>query len=107
VRPNLNYIRENGVEDYVHKLEKRIQLLEEMLRGFNEGRSKSLYCVATTLISVEGIRKSMDSAKKRVKMLDAEEDIEGKARILKETIRTTAAKEGVDLRLRKRPKKGS
>ena len=107
VRPNLNYIRENGVEDYVHKLEKRIELLEEMLRGFNEGRSKSLYCVATTLISVEGIRKSMDSAKKRVKMLDAEEDIEGKARILKETIRTTAAKEGVDLRLRKRPKKGS
>lgn len=108
MRPNLNYIQENDVENHVHKLEKRMELFEEMLRGFNEGRSKSFYCVAATLLPVESLTGSIDSAKKKVGILGiGEEDIKSKARILKESIHNVAAKEGIDLRLRKRPKASS
>jgi len=101
---NLNYIKDNGVEGHAHQLKERMELLEEMLREFNEGRSKSFYCVAATLLSVESIKKSIDSAKIKVEMLGIKtEDIKSRAKILKEIINDSAVKERADLKLRKTP----
>jgi len=100
--PNLNYIRNYGVEEHLHQLKERMELLEEMLREFNEGRSKSFYCMAATLLSVENIRKSIESAKKKVDALGINrEDLKNRAKILKEIINDFALKEHVNLKLRK------
>lgn len=102
--PNLNYIKDNGVEARVHQLKERMELLEEMLREFNEGKSKSFYCLAATLLSVESIKKSIDSAKKKVDMSGIKrKDLKSRAKILKQTINDFAVKEHVDLKLRKPP----
>lgn len=105
MKTNLNYIREKGVEDHACKLEGRMALLGEMLSGFDEGRSKSLYCVAATLLSVEGIREAISCANETVERLGVEKvDVKSRGNILKGTIHDVATKEAVDLRLRKPPR---
>jgi len=107
MRPNLNYIKENGVENHVRKLNERMKLLEEMLGEFNDGRSKSFYCTAATLLSVESIKEAINYAKKKVEAFGVgKEDLKGKAKILREALCSVAKRESVDLKLRKPPKKG-
>lgn len=100
--PNLYYIKKHGVEKFIEQQSERIKLLEEMLEEFNEGRSRSFYCIATALLSVEDVKKSIDSAKKEVKSLGVrKDDVKSKAKILRETIQNIADKKGIDLKLRK------
>ena len=96
--PNLYFIKKHGVK----KQKERIKLLEEMLEGFNEGRSRSFYCIAATLLSIDDIKKLIDLAKKEVKTLGVrKDDVKSKAKILRETIQDVADEKGVDLKLRK------
>jgi len=102
MRPNIAYIKQNGIENYVRELKKRMELLKNILEEFNEGRSKSFYCTAATLLSVEAIKESISFAKEKAKAHGiGSQDIKSKARILKETLRNFAAKENIDLKLRK------
>jgi hypothetical protein len=47
---NLDFIRTYGLEEFAKQQRKRIKLLEKMIRNFDDGRSKSFYCVAATLL---------------------------------------------------------
>ena len=49
---NLSYIREKGLTEHVHNVKRRIDLLRKMLEGFNDGKSRSYYCIAVTLLPV-------------------------------------------------------
>jgi len=99
---NLYFIKKHGVEKFIEKQRERIKLLEEMLKEFNEGRSRSYYCIAVALLSVDDVKKSIDSAKKEVKTVDVrKDDVKSKARILRKSIQVVADKEGIDLKLRK------
>jgi len=70
-----------------------------MLNNFNEGRSKSFYCLSVTLLSIESIEKSIQNASDKTKGLE----LKDKAKILKEELKKTAKKEKVELRLNKPP----
>jgi len=39
--PNLNSVKEHGIKWFVQQQRRRIKLLEEMIAGFDDGRSKS------------------------------------------------------------------
>ena len=107
VRRNLNFIKEHGIEEFVARQRKRMDLLEEMLGQFNEGRSKSLYCIAATLLSVESIEEAVETARREAEMQGIdEEDVKSRAKGLKGIIRDAAMEQGVDLKLRKPPKRG-
>ena len=100
--PNLYFIKKHGVKKFIEQQKERIKLLEEMLEGFNEGRSRSFYCIAATLLSIDDIKKLIDLAKKEVKTLGVrKDDVKSKAKILRETIQDVADEKGVDLKLRK------
>ena len=107
VRRNLSFIKEHGVEEFVALQRKRMDLLEEMLAQFNEGRSKSLYCVAATLLSIDSIEESIETARREAKMQGIDEgDVKSRAKVLKGLIREAATEQGIDLKLRKPPKRG-
>jgi len=107
VRRNLNFIKEHGVEEFVARQRKRMELLDEMLRQFNEGRSKSHYCIAATLLSVESIEAAVQTARREAETQGiGAGDVKGKAKVLKGIIRDAAMEQGVDLKLRKPPKRG-
>lgn len=97
--PNLKFIKEKGLEEFIRRQQIRIKLLEKMLKNYNEGRSKSLFCLSVTLLSIKGIEKSIQIANDKSKGLD----LKSKAKILKEELNKTADKEKVKLKLNKPP----
>ena len=101
IKPNLDFIRKLGLEPFLEQQRKRISLLEKMLRDFNDGRSKSFYCIATTLLPVTELKALLGEAEGKIKVDKVKaDDIKTKAKILRELLNGFAAKGGVELKLR-------
>jgi hypothetical protein len=98
---NLDSIRREGLEGFVEQQGKRIGLLKTMLEEFDDGRSKSYYCIATALLPVTVLEESMRRAQERIKPDKAKSgDVKARAGILKGFLDDCAAKTGVELKLR-------
>lgn len=91
------FIREKGVARFEKEQRAREQLLTEMLDGFNDGRSKTYYCIAVTVMEPGELRKALDKAEKTAEGLDPK----GKARLLHGILDGIAARQGYLLKLRK------
>ena len=50
---NIRSIKRHGIEAFEETQEKRCRLLGEMLAEFDDGRSKSFYCIAATVMEPE------------------------------------------------------
>ena len=68
-----------------------------MLKYFDDGRSKSFYCIAATLLSIKSLEKALEQAKKA-----KTEDIKIRAKRLREILDKFALEEKVELKLRKK-----
>lgn len=87
VIPNFNFIKEYGIEKFVEQQKKRIKVLERMLQDFDDGRSKSFFCKATTVMDLTGLEKSLTEAARRIKTDNIKpDDRRSKAKILKEIL---------------------
>lgn len=64
------FIQENGFEEYNRMQDIRTELLKDMLDNFNEGRSKSYYCIAATVMRIEEIKEALTRAKDSSNGLD-------------------------------------
>ena len=91
------FIQNNGINEFENTQKTRELLLRDMLRQFNEGRSKSYYCIATTVLNTAELKEAIDWAKKHSKGLSVKE----KSRILHSILDSTAKKENRVLKLRK------
>ena len=60
---DIAFIRENGVVKFDKMQRVREQLLKELLQHFNEGRSKSYYCVVSTVMEIEELKEALNKAK--------------------------------------------
>jgi hypothetical protein len=102
-KPNLDFIRTYGLERFIGQQRKRVELLEKMLKDFDDGRSKSFSCIATTLLPITDLKTSLEKTEQRLK---ADEislgDTKIKSKILKEFLNEAAARNEVELRLRKK-----
>lgn len=45
-----------GIDAYKEELNEKIELLEELLTNYNDGRRKGLFCIATNLLEIENLR---------------------------------------------------
>lgn len=96
---NLNIIKEYGIVEFLKQQKKRIELLEKMIENFNDGRSRSLFCRAATLLDVDNLKSSLDEAIRKMKTDQIKKiDVKSKAKILKAILNKSALEEGVDLR---------
>ena len=75
----------------------RERLLDKMLQEFNEGRSKSYYCIAATVLEVEELEAALVRARKDSARLE----IKDKSRILHSILDKIAEGERYNLKLRK------
>ncbi|MHC3129025.1 MAG: hypothetical protein IBV52_03000 [Candidatus Bathyarchaeota archaeon] len=102
-KSNLDFIRTYGVERFIEQQRKPIELLEKMLKNFNDGRSKSFYCIATTLLPITDLETSLEKTKQVLNEGKINlDDTKIKSRILKEFLRDSATRNEVELRLRKK-----
>jgi hypothetical protein len=58
------FIQKNGVVEFEKAQKMRERLLKEMLREFNDGRSKSYYCIAATVMDIGELNEALTKAKK-------------------------------------------
>jgi hypothetical protein len=94
---DIAFIQKNGVPEF-EKLQKiREQLLKEMLREFNEGRSKSYYCIAATILEIDEIKESLNKARHNSKGLE----INAKSKLLHSILDEIAMQKKYCLKLRK------
>jgi hypothetical protein len=97
---DIAFIRKHGLPGFRKSQKVREKLLWKMLNGFNEGRSKSYYCLASTILEVDEMEKALKEAKNKSKGLDIKE----KAKLLRSIIDEIAKKRNYYLKLRQKNK---
>ena len=98
---NIHFIQENGVKEFEKEQLIREKLLKEMLQEFNEGRSKTFYCIASTVMEIEELETALSEAKKQSEGLNIKE----KAKVLHQSLNNIAERKNYYLKLRKRKNK--
>ncbi len=102
---NLNEIKQNGIETFLVQQGTRIEILEMLLNSYNEGRSKSLFCLATTLLSIEDLNDAIAGVKKKIAKENVKStDLKTKSKLIKEAFNQYASSKNIDLKLRKTTK---
>jgi PP-loop superfamily ATP-utilizing enzyme len=94
---DISFIQKSGISEFKKIQKRREHLLREMLKDFNEGRSKSYYCIAVTVLEIEELRDVLTRTKKESDGLD----VKGKSKVLHSILNDLAGKEGYCLKLRK------
>ncbi|MFX1329816.1 MAG: DUF3795 domain-containing protein [Promethearchaeota archaeon] len=100
---NLRLIKEKGIEKFNAQQKRRIEILEEMLDNFNEGRSKSFYCIATALLPLEDLESALKESNDKIKFEEINNnDLKVRAKILKETLNKKAEDKSIELKLKRK-----
>ncbi len=68
-----------------------------MLAEFNDGRSKSLYCIAATVLEIKDLETSLWQARKQTEKMALKE----KSQVLRELLSEIAIRKKLELKLRK------
>jgi hypothetical protein len=85
------------IEAYKTELDEKIELLERLLRNFDDGRRKGFYCLAVNLLDIEDVKAVMA----QVAGLE-QEPIKAKATAIARTFEKMSEHRGVSLKLRKK-----
>ena len=100
---NLLYIKDNGLESFILQQKRKIALLELMLGEFDEGRSKSFYCLAAALLPTDVLELSLERCREEIQAAGINSDDKKRsAQLLQEKLNSTAQGEGIELKLRKK-----
>jgi hypothetical protein len=94
---NIAFITQHGLQAFAADQREREHLLSAMLAEFNEGRSKTLYCVAATVMEIVEIREAIMEARAE----SASEDFKDRAKVLHSIFERIAEKRMYILKLRR------
>jgi len=99
--PNLYRIKEVGLETWLGEQRERRLLLENLINNYNEGRSMSFYCLATSLMPPELINEAINELKEKLATNQlGSSDIKAQAKALRGIIQSLAQEHGIELKLR-------
>jgi hypothetical protein len=101
VLSNLRLIKEKGIQVFMKRQEQRIGLLEAMIEGYDDGRSRSFFCRAAALLDPTVLEGSLAQAEKAVGAGGRISDIGDKAKLLRGVLAEAALREGIELKGKK------
>jgi hypothetical protein len=101
---NHEFIQTYGLKNFIEQQKKRITLLENMLNNYDDGRSKSYYCIATTLLPISDLDNSIQKMEKKFQNSIFFRKKE-KSKILKKFLNESTTKNNIELKLRKKKNK--
>ena len=94
---NIAAVARKGLKSFAKDQLRRERLLKDMLDRFNEGRSKTFYCIAATLLDPDELEAAMETASQ----LSGSSDVRERSKTLRALLQEAAAKRSVKLALRK------
>jgi hypothetical protein len=101
--PNLDRLREVGLEIYLGEQRERLLLVEQLLADYNEGRSMTFYCAACALMPPDLVRQTIGEMERLLTSQQVNDlDLKAKARAMKSLVRELASNSDIDLKLRKK-----
>jgi hypothetical protein len=103
LRSNIKLIQQEGLEEFLQQQERRITLLDRMLRDFNDGRSRSPFCVAATLLPIDALEQILSGMDGEIASDNFDpSNKKALAKELKRRLNDFAAENGIDLKLRRK-----
>ncbi len=94
---NIAFIERDGVKAFGNAQKAREKLLVEMLNGFNDGRSKTYYSIAATVMEIGELKGALSVAQSRAGGMEMKE----KCKLLHSLLDDIAARKHYTLKLRK------
>ncbi len=94
---DIAFIQQNGVIEFEKTQFIREKILREMLQDFNEGRSKSYYCIAATVLEIDELKEAVSKARGSSTGLSIKE----KSKLLHAILDKIALQSNYSLKLRK------
>lgn len=94
---NISFVKQHGSSAFESAQNERAELLKDLLSEFNEGRSKSYYCIAATVLAIDELKAAIDKAREK----SAELDIKSKAKLMRAIFDDIAERNGYILKIRK------
>ena len=94
---DISFIQKKGIREFEKTQKNRENLLKVMLKDYNEGRSKSYYCIAATVLEIEELKEVLTQVKKKTNGLDIKE----KSKVLHTILNDIAQNKNYCLKLRK------
>ena len=88
-----------GIEKYQTILNRKIDILEFLIKNYNDGRKKSLYCIAINLLELSDLEDIIKYIDKRIKKQDI--DMKSKIELIIDLFKSKAKEGNIDLKLRK------
>lgn len=92
--------KEIGIENYNKEQVRKAEILQELLSNYNDGRRKTLYCVAINLLPLPDIENIMQELVEDESLSNL--TIKEKAEKVVAVLQSTANQRGLVLRLRKK-----
>lgn len=94
---DLEKARSIGIEAYNREQQEKIEILQELLEQYNDGRKKTLFCLAVNLLELPSLRQGMEAIRSQGQVLDAK----ARGTLASTVLHGIAAEQGVELKLRK------
>lgn len=104
---NLQTIRTLGIDSLLRQQEQRLVILRQMLAGFDDGRSKSHYCLACALLPIENLTSVMAVAGELKGDGESMDERKKRAQMLRQRLNDEAERTGMVLRLRHSRRQGT
>jgi len=95
---NLDYIKTNGIKDFIDSQNVRIDILNYLLNNFDDGRSKNFYCISCALLPVNKLQEVHSFAKTLNEKIETKE----KCKQIKNLLTKIADLLDIDLKLNKK-----
>jgi hypothetical protein len=100
IAANFAFVRRNGIKKWDEREKEKIAFLKTLLADYNDGRSKTFYCLSVQLLPLDKLKTALAQAQKKITAEMAPKD---KAKVVREAVNGVAAKAGVELKLRNKP----
>lgn len=99
-RSDMERVRQFGIEAYNVEQVEKIRILDILLSGFNDGRKKTLFCTAVTLLELQELREVLRQIENRSDLETL--TLKEKSAFAAGLLQAAAAKNSIELKLRKK-----
>lgn len=100
VPQDIQRVREIGLGAFCRELDARVDILEELLAGYNDGRKKAFYCTAASLLDWDNLQAAMEE----IRTGPAQGRLSEKAAAAVSILNGFAQRQGISLALRRKPR---
>lgn len=101
-REDMERLGRVGPQAFHEELARREEILLTLLRYYNDGRRKNLFCLAANLLELPELERALERIREETG--EADMPVRERAACASRILQASAAKQGVELKLRKRPK---